>query len=397
MARLPGNSANATDAPAARPAPAAFAFDRMEWAGAFGDLGTLIPFVVAYVTLVNVDPTGILVSFGAALIVTALVYRTPFPVQPMKAIGAVATTQAAQTATITAGAVHAAGLFTGVIWIVLGLTGAAQRLARWVPRPVAMGLILGLGFGFMIQGLKFMAEGWWLAIPALAITMLLLDSRRMPAMFVLLVIALAAGLAAAPERLDEISRISLGFKAPQLGLDDIAPKDWLVGLVFLALPQVPLTLGNAVIAITEENNRLFPDRQVSERRVSISTGVMNIAGSAIGAVPMCHGAGGMAGHIRFGAKTAGSTLILGSLLLVAGLFAAQAVTTLFSLFAMSVLGVMLFLTGAQLAHGACDLGGNRENQFVILVVAAATIWNIGIGFALGIALHWGFRRGLIRI
>src|ERR1041385_5953481 len=80
-------------------------FDRMEWAGAFGDLGTLVPFVVAYITLVKIDPFGILFAFGMSMIVVGLYYSTPFPVQPMKAIGAVATTQAAQTFTVTAGAV----------------------------------------------------------------------------------------------------------------------------------------------------------------------------------------------------------------------------------------------------------------------------------------------------
>ncbi len=72
-------------------------FDRMEWAGAFGDLGTLIPFVVAYLGVLGLPPFGVLFSFGLGMVVCGIVYRTPFPVQPMKAIGAVAATQAAQT------------------------------------------------------------------------------------------------------------------------------------------------------------------------------------------------------------------------------------------------------------------------------------------------------------
>ena len=76
-------------------------FDRMEWGGAFGDLGTFIPFVVAYIAVVKVAPFGVLFSFGIAMVACGLYYRTPFPVQPMKAIGAVAATQAAQTAVIT--------------------------------------------------------------------------------------------------------------------------------------------------------------------------------------------------------------------------------------------------------------------------------------------------------
>src|SRR5579872_27980 len=114
-------------------------FDRAEWAGAFGDLGTLIPFVVAYIAVVRVDPFGILLSFGLAMVICGLFYRTPFPVQPMKAIGAAAATQAAQTATITQATVYAAGLTTGAIWLFLGLTGAAQSVAKWVPRTVVVG------------------------------------------------------------------------------------------------------------------------------------------------------------------------------------------------------------------------------------------------------------------
>src|SRR3954463_13864619 len=95
-------------------------FDRMEWSGAFGDLGTLIPFVVAYIAVLKMDPFGILFSFGAALLASGLYYRTPFPVQPMKAIGAVAATQAAQTATIVPATILGADLVTGAIWLILG-------------------------------------------------------------------------------------------------------------------------------------------------------------------------------------------------------------------------------------------------------------------------------------
>ena len=260
-----------------------------------------------------------------------------------------------------------------------------------------MGLILGLGFGFMIQGLKFMADQWWIALPAFLVTMVMLNSRRMPAMFILLLIAVGTGLVAAPERMGELMTITLGFRIPDFALANLTANDLLIGVVFLALPQVPLTLGNAVVAITEENNRLFPDRPVTERQVAISTGVMNSVGAFVGAVPMCHGAGGLAGHVRFGARTAGSTLILGALLLLAGLFAAQAMVTLFSMFAVSVLGVMIFLTGAQLALGSCDFGRAKDHRFVTLVVAAATVWNVGIGFLLGITLYWGFQKGWFKL
>src|ERR1700744_2691631 len=128
-------------------------FDRMEWAGAFGDLGTLLPFVVAYLAALKMDPFGILFSFGVAMVTCGLFYKTPFPVQPMKAIGAVAATQSAQTATVTAATVQCASLATGLIWLALGLTGLAQSISRLVPRTVVVGIVLGLGMSFMLNGI----------------------------------------------------------------------------------------------------------------------------------------------------------------------------------------------------------------------------------------------------
>lgn len=164
----------------------------------------------------------------------------------------------------------------------------------------------------------------------------------------------------------------------------------------LALPQVPLTLGNAVVAIKEENNRLFSDRPVSERTVAVSTGLMNTLGACVGAVPMCHGAGGMAGHVAFGARTGGALVILGAGLLVLGLFFSGSVGLLFRLFPAAVLGVILAISGAQLAAGAA-WGGPRTARVVALVTAALCMWNVGIGIVVGIALHHLADRGLLKL
>lgn len=169
-------------------------YDRMEAAGAFGDLGTLVPFIVAYLAVLKMDPFGVLLAFGTAMIVCGLVYKTPIPVQPMKAAGAIATTQAAQTMIITPAVVFGASLATGLIWLLLGLTGTAHRVANLIKRPVVVGIILGLGFGFMIEGAKMMAQNWWVAAPALLCTSLLLTNRVIPAMFLLLMFGAAYGI-----------------------------------------------------------------------------------------------------------------------------------------------------------------------------------------------------------
>jgi len=307
--------------------PVSNRYDRMEFAGAFGDLGTLVPFVVAYIGVLKMDPFGVLLAFGCSMIICGFVYRTPIPVQPMKAAGAIATTQAAQTLIITPAMVWGASLATGVIWLVLGLTGTARYVAKVITRPVVLGIILGLGFGFMIEGAKMMAQNWWIGGVALLGTSLLLSNRVIPAMFLLLLFGAAYGVWSDPTLLAALRDLQADPRLPTFAVTDITFNDLLLGTVFLALPQIPLTLGNAVIAITEENNRLFPQRPVNENKISTSTGLMNLLSGSVGGVPMCHGAGGMAGHVQFGARTGGAHVILGVTLLVTAIFFSGSVAT----------------------------------------------------------------------
>jgi hypothetical protein len=372
-------------------------FNRMEWAGAFGDLGTLIPFVVAYIAVLKMDPFGVLFSFGAALVVCGMYFKTPFPVQPMKAIGAVAATQAAQTATITQATVYGADIATGAIWLVLGLTGAARHLSRLVPRPVVVGIVLGLGIGFMLEGIRWMSGGWFIAGIGLLGTVLLLANRAIPAMFLLLIFGAVCGAYQSPGILSVLFAARIQFHLPRIALATISWRDLLIGTAFLALPQLPLTLGNAVIAIREENNRLFPDRSVTENGVATSTGLMNMASALFGGVPMCHGAGGMAGHVAFGARTGGAPIILGVILLCLAFFFSGSIEAIFGLIAQPVLGVILFLTGAQLALGSCDFSKNKGERFITLATAAFALWNVGLAFVIGILLHQIDRRGWLRL
>jgi MFS superfamily sulfate permease-like transporter len=372
-------------------------FDRMEWAGAFGDLGTLIPFVVAYIAVVKMDPFGVLFSLGASMLVSGLYYKTPFPVQPMKAIGAVAATQAAQTATITQNTIYATSLVTGLVWLLLGLSGAARRVGRWTPPYVVVGIVLGLGFGFMLEGIKMMSSGWLIATIGMTGTLLLLKNKAVPAMFLLLIFGVACGIAKKPDLLMSLAALKIQFRLPSMVIFDVTWKDMLIGTAVLALPQLPLTLGNAVIAIKEENNRLFPDHPVTENEVATSTGVMNLLSAACGGVPMCHGAGGMAGHVAFGAKTGGAPIILGIVLLLVAFLLSGSVGVILELFPRAVLGVILFLTGAQLALGSCDFSKNKKERFITLVAAALSMWNVGLAFVAGLMLAYLKKRDLLHL
>src|SRR3989442_15016405 len=136
-----------------------------EAAGAFGDLGTLIPFIVGYITVAKIDPSGVLVACGVFKIVAGLTYRTPVPTEPMNAMGTAAISSAGA---ITPAAIWASGLFTGVLWLVMGLSGAVSWIAKITSRPVIHGLVLGLGLGFLLEGIKLAQAELVLTVAAVA-------------------------------------------------------------------------------------------------------------------------------------------------------------------------------------------------------------------------------------
>jgi MFS superfamily sulfate permease-like transporter len=200
-----------------------------------------------------------------------------------------------------------------------------------------------------------------------------------------------------PDILHELAKIHVGFKLPVFALPSIGWNDLVTGTLLFTIPQIPLTLGNAVIAIVAENNELFPDRQITERKIAVSQGVMNLISPLFGGIPMCHGAGGMAGHVRFGAKTGGAPVILGSLLVLIALFFSDSVSIIFKVFPNSILGVILFFAGSELAMVVKDIGEKRADLYVMLVVAVFAMWNMGAAFLAGVILSNALQRGWVKI
>jgi len=368
-------------------------YDLQELAGAFGDLGTLIPFLVGYITISKMDPVGVLVAFGLFKIIVGLYFRTPVPIQPMKAIGTVAITH---PGAITPGAIWASGLFTGIFWLVMGVTGAVTWIAKITSRPVVQGLVLGLGLGFILEGVRMMERDPLLAVIAIAGTFVLLSYERVPAMLLLLGFGVTVEMIREPSLLYELGRLSFKLRLPEFALSKIGWEDLATGVLVLGLPQVSLTLGNAIIATVEENNSLFPDRPITVRAVAIDHGIMNLVGTSLGGVPMCHGAGGMAGHVRFGARTGGALVILGSLVLFTGLFLGDSVATLFKLFPRALLGVILLFGGLELASGVQGRDFQKEDRYVMLLTTGVSMWNMGVGYLTGLALWYAFQRGWLR-
>jgi predicted benzoate:H+ symporter BenE len=365
-------------------------YDRTELAGAFGDLGTLVPFVAGYVAVTGLDPAGILVPMGLGLVAVGLVYRTPIPVQPMKAIGGAAI---ASGGGVTAAMVCGAGLFTGAFWLLAGATGLLDRVGRLAAKPVVRGIVLGLGLVFVRQGIELVRTAPWLGAGGLLLTLALLARPRVPAMFALLVLGAIAGCALDPEGARALLAIRPGFRLPSPGLRGLTWADLAAGTAVLAVPQLPLTYGNAIVAMRAENNALFPERPVADRTLAISHGLLNLLSAPLGGIPLCHGAGGMAGHVRFGARTGGSTVMLGGILLIVALFLGDSVVLLFRVFPHAILGVILFFAGMELALGAAVRLESRADAWIALAVAGFAMWNIGVAFLVGVALHQASRRG----
>ncbi len=273
-------------------------FNRQEIAGSLGDLGTFLPLLVGMAAQNGLDFASALFFAGLFNIVTGLVFPIPMAVQPMKAIAAVALTEG-----LTVPQILAAGASVSLIILVLGLSGLINWLNRVIPRSVVRGLQLALGLSLLMKGMQMVAgTHQWLAadsyctglLSALAV-FLLFFSRKIPAALLLFGVGLAIALWTHPE---VIGGLGLGFTLPKWTPPFWA--DFISSFPKAALPQIPLTTLNSVIAVCALSADLFPDRSAAPRKVAVSVGLMNLLACWFGGMPMCHGAGGLAGQYRFG-------------------------------------------------------------------------------------------------
>lgn len=352
-----------------------------------GDLGTFLPLLVGMASQNGLDFGASLFFAGAFNIVTGLTFAIPMAVQPMKAIAAVALSQG-----LTAPQIMAAGITVSVVILVLGLTGLIGVLDRVVPRSVVRGLQLSLGLTLVGKGMTMITGtqalfGWDSYATAVAAGLLVLTmvgSRLVPAALVLFVAGIALALGRDPA---VAHQLHLGFTLPHW-----SPPSWddfRVAFAKAALPQIPLTTLNSVIAVCALSSTLFPDRPASTRKVAVSVGLMNLVAGWFGGMPMCHGAGGLAGQYRFGARTGGSILLLGGAKIVAAVLLGASLMGVCRAFPASVLGVMLMFSGLELGSVFRDQKG-RGDAFVGLLTAGVSLAlnNVGAGFVAGLAAAW---------
>lgn len=392
-----------------------------EIGGAFGDLGTLFPIFVALAGTGSISVSSTLVFSGLANILTGIFFGIPLPVQPMKAIAAVAI-----AGNYSQPQLVSAGLFVAAVIGLLSITGLIQWFTRVIPMPIIKGIQVGTGLSLMMSAANFfpkldLIRHWDAYLTFLAVLTLLFFCSWYPRIpFVLVIIVICIPLV-----LPFSSNYSLGD--PQLSLwKPVAfiPSfaDFRYGAINAGLGQIPLTTLNSIVAVTYLAADLIQELPTpSATAVGISVSTMNLVGCWFGAMPVCHGSGGLASQYRFGARSGASVIILGMIKLLLGLFAAEYAVAYCHGFLRIPLGVMLFLAGLELAkvgeslntEGARDLWQpsepsaiertskqtralNSEEKMrrwmVMLVTVGAllAVKNDGVGFIAGLLVHGAY-------
>ncbi len=390
-----------------------YQFNRHEFAGSLGDLGTILPLALGMILVNGLSPTGVFFSMGLFYVLSGVYYGLTVPVEPMKVIGAYAIATAMSVHQIQASSLLMAGCL-----LLIGTTGSMNLIGRYIPKAVIRGIQLSTGMLLMVkgikmimgdsalQGLKNLAEpyltvqtigtlpiGMVIGTLGIATTLAFLNNRKLPAGLIVILLGLAIGLVfGTGEGMDTLS--------PGLYFPAILPNGLPAGTDFsfvifaVVLPQMPMTLGNAVIAQADLSKDYFGDaaHKMSYASLCISMALGNILSFLFGGMPMCHGAGGLAAHYRFGAKTAGSNIIIGGIMMGLVVILGTGFLSVLFLIPMAILGVLLIFAGSQLAMTIIDMNTRNEIFVVVTILSVTLASNLAVGTVVGMFLAYALRR-----
>lgn len=349
--------------------------------GAFADLGTFLPLVIGLLVLGHFDPTGLLIGFGLFAVATGFIYRLPIPVQPMKLVAALAIAGG-----LSASAMMASGLLLGLALLILGTTGLIERMHRLVPRTVLAGLQIALGLHLLATSIDLVNGFWGLGLLACVAFLLLLITPFRPISCILLVLigiawSLATGDAA-------IAAPGLAIHLPNISIPEWDALSEAAATVFW--PQLALTVTNAVLLTAVLAADYFPGTrpEASAKRLALSSGMLNLFLTPIGAMPMCHGAGGLAAQYHQGARTGRAPIIFGATCLALGLFAGPLALDLLLLVPLPVVAVLLGYASLHLLASKHVLHANWTCRGIIAVTALVSFEiNLAVGLATGLIIE----------
>ena len=396
-----------------------------EISGSLGDLGTLLPITIALTLNSSISLSSTLVFTGLFNILTGVFFGIPLPVQPMKAIAAVALSRQN-----FAGETASAGLFVGGVVFVFSATGLLRWFTRVIPIPVVKGIQVGAGLSLILSagGSLLQPLNWTRPLVgdnlcwALFAALLLLGTAQAPRFPSALVLVIF-GLVLAISNLNDIIPVP---RLPQFELWKPhvrvpTPQQFKAGFWDAGLGQLPLTTLNSIIAVTHLSADLLPTTPApTTTALGFSVAGMNLLGCWFGAMPVCHGSGGLAAQHRFGARSGASVVMLGAVKMILGLFFGESIVGLLQAFPKSILGIMVLAAGLELARvgeslnqGARDLWetdgsvgedsvvkpcrevgpDERKRRWAVMMVTVAGLLsfrNDGVGFVAGMLCHWSF-------
>lgn len=361
-------------------------FSLKEFGGAFGDWGTLIPFIIGYISIVGFNPAGIFLTLGITNIILGIRFNLPLPVQPQKTIGTIALSKS-----WTPNMVISTGFGTGIIWFVLGLSKKLNSIVKKVPIISVRGIQLGLAFILGGAGIVLFYENLVLGVIALAIIAILIKNRPIPSSIVLTIIGVLMLFLSGSV---EISDIKFGLPIINFQLPTL--KNLIIGMISAGIAQLFLTLTNVMIATVVLIKDLFPEKEgaIDANNLAINMGAMNLINPFLGGIPLCHGSGGLMAQYAFGARTGGSMILEGALELILGLFFSETLFLFFYEFPGAILGAMLIYTGYLLGRIAFKDFHRRKSIIIIISAVLCFAVNITVGFFSGLVLYLILRKWL---
>ena len=362
-----------------------------ELSGGLGDSGLLIPIAIALIAENGLDATAVFAGVGATYVATALYFRVPVPVQPLKAFAAAAIALQLDATTIAAGA-----LLMAAAMAILSASGLAGWLAERFPLVLVRGIQASVALLLAKAAVDLAERGNWEGLPAIDPTLsvamalagcgALLAMRggtRIPGALAVLGAGAVVGLVVGGLPGD----VALGPGPVSVSIPDGAT--FATALTTLVLAQIPLTFGNSIVATADAERTYFGSRarRVTPRPLAASIGLANTFAGVASGLPVCHGAGGVTAHYKLGARSLVSTLSVGVLLIILALLLGSSLPVLLTLIAPGVLAGMLLFVAIQ--HGLLAGSLERLDDRVIAAgvgVITLTSGNLAIGFGAGVAL-----------
>ena len=367
-------------------------FTMRELGGAFGDWGTLIPFIIGYVSLVGLYPAGIFLTLGITNIILGIRFNLPLPTQPQKTIGTIAISN---PSVWTANMVISTGFGTGIIWTILGFTKVLGKIVKKVPKITVRAIQLGLALILGWAGIKLFVDNILLSlligVISAGIILLLINSKKIPSAVVLVIFGIVILFLKGTLTLTDFK-----FSLPYLEFQIPNWENLLRGMLIAGIGQLLLTLTNVMIATITLIKDLFPEKaeEINANTLAQNMGIMNLINPFFGGMPLCHGSGGLAAQYAFGARTGGSMILEGILELILGLFFSETLFLIFSDFPGAILGTMLIYTAFLLGKISTRDSNKKTLPIIIISAIFCLFLNITVGFIVALALYFLFRKRL---